>query len=206
MTLYETLDTIPDASPNEIKKAYKRKAKETHPDAGGTSDKFAKVSRAYLVLSDPVKRARYDETGDISENVSESYPLNLLVQFFVTIVMQHAVGQGPDPCTIDLVKLARDQFREDILAAENEQVKVRKQIKLWEKVAAKFSKHDKKTPDTIRLSLLGQVPRLEQQLRVMTDQIQIRKDATKLLDGYRFDFETSAPLASQAVWRFTNIA
>ena len=62
--LYKTLNVNEDASPSEIKKAYRAKARETHPDLNNDSDKaFKKVALAYSILSDNTKRKEYDETG-----------------------------------------------------------------------------------------------------------------------------------------------
>ena len=62
--LYETLGLRPDAATEEVKRAYRRKAREHHPDAGGDAEVFKEVTRAYEVLSDPERRARYDRFGD----------------------------------------------------------------------------------------------------------------------------------------------
>jgi len=62
--LYETLGLRPDAATEEVKRAYRRKAREHHPDAGGDAERFKEVTRAYEVLSDPERRARYDRFGD----------------------------------------------------------------------------------------------------------------------------------------------
>lgn len=193
MSLYETLDIPSGADPATIKRAYKHKAKQTHPDKGGTAEQFAKVSRAYLVLSDPARRARYDETGDIPEITPETAPLNLLVQYFVTVVQMFANGQGPDPTKTDLVAQARTQFRKDITEAENRQVKLRRDIKLWESVAKRFKN---KKSQTVQNALSAQIPPLEQQVRLMEEQIGMRRDALKLLDGYTFEFDSPAPVDS----------
>jgi molecular chaperone DnaJ len=62
--LYGVLDLRPDAAAEEIKRAYRRKAREHHPDAGGDAERFKEVTHAYEVLSDPERRARYDRFGD----------------------------------------------------------------------------------------------------------------------------------------------
>lgn len=62
--LYELLGVSRDASQEDIKRAYRRRARELHPDAGGDENAFKEVSHAYEVLSDPQRRARYDRFGD----------------------------------------------------------------------------------------------------------------------------------------------
>lgn len=60
-TLYEILGVSPDATPDEMKKARRRRISETHSDTNGGNDEEAKlINAAYDVLSDPEKRAKYD--------------------------------------------------------------------------------------------------------------------------------------------------
>lgn len=64
---YETLGVARDAGPEEIKRAFRRLARETHPDANpgdsAAEERFRAVAEAYEVLSDPQRRAAYDR-GD----------------------------------------------------------------------------------------------------------------------------------------------
>lgn len=66
--LYEILGVSKDASDSEIKKAFRRRARELHPDvnkAADAEDQFKELNEAYDVLSDSNKRAQYDRFGTI---------------------------------------------------------------------------------------------------------------------------------------------
>lgn len=62
--LYEVLGVDANATEDEIKKAYRRKARQEHPDAGGDPEEFKEVTAAYEVLKNPEARANYDRYGD----------------------------------------------------------------------------------------------------------------------------------------------
>ena len=64
---YELLGVPRDATPEQIKKAYRRMAMKVHPDVTneeGAAEQFKAVNEAYEVLSDPNKKAIYDRGGD----------------------------------------------------------------------------------------------------------------------------------------------
>lgn len=59
-TLYEVLNVAPNASPEEIRAAFRRLGAKVHPDRGGSNALFRSVKEAYDILSDPRRRAEYD--------------------------------------------------------------------------------------------------------------------------------------------------
>jgi curved DNA-binding protein len=65
---YKTLGVGRDASQDEIKKAFRKLARQHHPDAGGDEAKFKEINEAYEVLSDEKKKALYDQYGTANAN------------------------------------------------------------------------------------------------------------------------------------------
>lgn len=63
---YQILGVSKNASAEEIKRAYRKLAHQYHPDkAGGDHNKFTEINEAYQILSDPQKRAQYDQFGSV---------------------------------------------------------------------------------------------------------------------------------------------
>ncbi|WP_027327156.1 DnaJ family protein [Helicobacter pametensis] len=66
-SLYQTLEVSENASMEEIKKSYRKLARKYHPDINkeaGAEEKFKEITAAYEILSDPQKKAQYDQFGD----------------------------------------------------------------------------------------------------------------------------------------------
>ena len=75
--LYEILDVSPRASQTEIKKSFRRLAREMHPDKVPRAlkdefqEKFIEIANAYEILSNEKKRRRYDQTGLMGDEEEE---------------------------------------------------------------------------------------------------------------------------------------
>jgi len=82
---YEVLGVKKDASQDQIKKAYRGKAVNAHPDKGGSQEDMAELSRAYSTLKDNVKRIEYDRTGKEPED-TQSLSRDIIMNVFIDIL------------------------------------------------------------------------------------------------------------------------
>lgn len=74
---YDLLGVSRDADADTLKRAYRRLARQYHPDINkepGAEDRFKEIGRAYEVLSDPQTRARYDQFGEAGLGAAAGMP------------------------------------------------------------------------------------------------------------------------------------
>ena len=134
--LYDVLGVDADASADEIKTAYWRRAKNAHPDAGGSAQEFGDVKLAHAVLSDPERRARYDRTGEVEEpepNNIEQDALGL-----IGIMLDAAVASENDPIECDLVAVMRAVFLKQIIEVSRKLKMTRRSIERAERMRGRF--------------------------------------------------------------------
>lgn len=84
MGLYEDLGLSKNATPEEIRKAYRSLARQHHPDKGGDPEQFKKIQEAYEVLSDPEKRSNFDQfgTADAPQGMGGPFPPDMFASMF----------------------------------------------------------------------------------------------------------------------------
>ncbi|MGE3528387.1 MAG: DnaJ domain-containing protein [Methyloceanibacter sp.] len=110
--LYRILGIGRDAARDEIHRAYRRKAKSSHPDSGGSVGAFGELATAYAVLSNPRCRERYDETGEIEQprpNNFDASAVEVIAQKLGLII--HA---EQDLTGMDIGALIEAAIREDM--------------------------------------------------------------------------------------------
>ena len=98
---YSTLNIGKDATNEEIKKAYKNAAKCCHPDVNGNGDdtEFKRVKNAYEILTDPVKRKRYDM---LSELIDDEELMDEIINRLHSILKQYILESIRMEYPIDL--------------------------------------------------------------------------------------------------------
>jgi len=84
-TLYDTLGVKAGASPEELKAAFRAKAKDAHPDKRGSEDEMKEINKAYLILKDPTTRDNYDKTGEDSVDYG-AYVFQVILEILASII------------------------------------------------------------------------------------------------------------------------
>jgi len=180
--LYKELGVPRNADAKAIKKAFRHKAKELHPDkSGGDSSEFIRLQLAYSVLSEDAKRKRYDETGDTGErSVQDRECYQILIQ--------------------EVLKCCDNEFCDDpLLTARNNinAVRVsmlkdmeggRKKAKQLRYRAARFSRKDGQE-NLISAALNHQATQIEQNIRLGEERAKLLLEAAKMADAYRYEAE-----------------
>jgi curved DNA-binding protein CbpA len=90
--LYTRLGLQPDATPPQIRRAYRRAAKTAHPDAGGSPAQWAAILEAYETLMDERRRRIYDETGEVEPGAVDNHYAALLM--IITGAMDEIAAQS----------------------------------------------------------------------------------------------------------------
>lgn len=126
---YSTLGVPRSADGAAIKRAYRRRSKEAHPDRpGGNTQAMVAINLAYETLSDPARRAHYDQHG---EDCPPPPPLDVLARAMVMQLFLQALGQASDQedlvrVTRGGVKAAQSQARSAIHGREAKLAKLEK--------------------------------------------------------------------------------
>lgn len=135
MSLYETLKVTPNADADDIKRAYRQRAKETHPDSGGDSARFTEICLAYSILSDPLKKRQYDESGTID-------PLgNAIAQFAFDAIIAATVQLsqfGLSPAYANLTAEAANILTNQLAQVKQNRLQALAGLKVVAKYAHRF--------------------------------------------------------------------
>ncbi|MDQ0559760.1 curved DNA-binding protein CbpA [Rhizobium mesoamericanum] len=111
---YEILGVRRDATDDQVKAAYRRRAKATHPDSGGDPEAFSRVQKAYELLLDPVRRKVFDDTG---YDVELADPIDLQALMVIEKLVNQLTLDEREPGTFDPLSRMRADLSEDMRKA-----------------------------------------------------------------------------------------
>ncbi|KQV65378.1 J domain-containing protein [Rhizobium sp. Root1220] len=111
---YEILGVRRDATDDQVKAAYRRRAKTTHPDSGGDPEAFSRVQKAYELLLDPVRRKVFDDTG---YDVELADPVDLQALIVIEKLVNQLTLDEREPGTFDPLARMRTDLSEEMRKA-----------------------------------------------------------------------------------------
>lgn len=192
--LYKTLGVRRNATPAQIAKKYRDKAKachpDTHPDDPGAAEKFKEIQRAFSVLSDPERRARYDATGDASTNLPDNVGAEAIecLRSVMHSILQRIVASGGNPSHKDIVILMRDSISGSLLDARLSVGNFEKSKAAIQDAASRFEVE----PGHVNLLAglaLGPIGAIDEQIASLKKQTACQERALAMLKFYSYNVE-----------------
>ncbi len=175
--LYKVLGVEKSASAQEIKRAFREKASENHPDTNpDRGDMMALINGAYRVLKDPEKRKIYDETGQVHQNSREDRIQTILHEFLFK------VAEGCD--TMDQALKQTESMMIDVIRKGNASLDDNKRkIRILEKKRKAYV-YKGKSPDIFGAKLEDQIDSLQKTNQNLKEELSLVEEASKLLKDY----------------------
>jgi curved DNA-binding protein CbpA len=190
VSYYDTLGVPKDADEETIKRAYRRKSKEHHPDrSGGNPKAMVAVNKAYETLGDPEKRARYDEFGEqASGNSVDEQAKRAIMQIFVQVIDKAADTQNLVDLVCLNIKANMDQIPKGVEQGERRLAKLKKARK---KIKRRKSKDNR--GNWMAELLDHQIKAVESGIDMLNKQKVVGQRALELLAD--FEYEPDIPTA-----------
>jgi curved DNA-binding protein CbpA len=175
---YAILGVDKNTTDDGIKKAYKTRSKELHPDAGGNAEDFANLKKAFDILTDPAKRNLYDEYG-----IDDSLDIETEAKMVAVQIAISALDGLPDSCDIDKEIAAIFQRCLDGLTAQEKQAKTAR-----DKLQRRLDAIQKKpVNDFLTNEIIKVIETHNRAMRQLQLNYRIHDMAFKLIQGYKFD-------------------
>ena len=204
--LYAHLNIPRSASAADIRRAYRARSKQTHPDAGGSEEEFAITTKALSVLTDPARRAKYDATGDTTEAAidnSASERAQLIVQLF-DAVCQQAAKSNLAPWQFDVADAMRELAARQITESRANRKQAERNLAAAEKIVGRFKRRKKRgkpaadgAGDNLLDRLMqGRCDPFRQQIRQIDEAIAKFEAVLETLKEYDFAFDAAPPQQS----------
>lgn len=194
-SLYTILDVENEASPEDIKKAYRKKAQAHHPDKeGGDEELFKEIQKAYEILSDANKRKHYDETGEESKDNLNNEVIESLIGIVLNVIQGNDVKRNNILATaITLVNRQQDTHRSK-----------RKQAKLEHErlvEAARRITCVKGKENILKLAIESQANRIKLAMREIDKVLAIGEEILVVIADYSYETDQPQSPAASSVYQ-----
>ena len=175
---YSALGVPRDADGDTIKRAFRKKAKASHPDLhGGSKEAFLPVQRAYDILSDADRRARYDQFGEDGELDIDKEAAKTLVAIIKQVV------EVSDVKRTDMMEMTRRYIVKQAEAGTAEIKKLKLKIAHWQE-ASKRTKAKKN--NFVLLAFDAEISNLKNTIKGVEWDLELSRAMLKHLKHYEY--------------------
>jgi curved DNA-binding protein CbpA len=187
--LYTRLGVSRDATPTEIKRAYRRASKRAHPDAeGGSPEKWAALVEAHDVLSDAERRRRYDETGEWGAGEPDNHQAAVMMRVVQAMAIVEGKLGGRPYASVDWPREIREIFHADLGRLRPGIAQMERVCLQWQRVAER-AKAGRGKPNIIQQIALGKVRECGMRIEQGEREVAELTEALALIEGAAFDVE-----------------
>lgn len=174
LSYYDVLGVAPWATDIQIKKAYRVKASEHHPDRpDGDPAAMSAINDAYAVLSDPRKRLVYDETGEDSRK-----PINVMARDSLTSAISAVLDGEMEDIVVgvrQVLEMERNELAGKLATA-------RRKLIRFEARARKINLET--NVKLVHVELNRAIAKLEASIENTQESLQVNAEARRQFDGY----------------------
>jgi hypothetical protein len=172
-----------------IRRAYRDKARRTHPDSGGSPQEFEEVKAAYDTLIDEVRRRRYDETGEVPGAQADRHRIQLMEMLSVGIdlAMHKLSRRARPPKHADMVWLTSDALRQ----RRQEWIGLHREIeKTAERSRELLGRFITASGDNLMEAVVARrVETCRKELTALEERIKLVDEALEVLNGMTFQID-----------------
>ncbi len=201
--LYGVLGVKRTAPRKDIHKAYRKKAKTAHPDAGGSVEAFNELVLAYSVLSDGDRRTRYDETGEFEVTKPNNFDggaIEIIAEKLGLVI--HAEH---DLASMDVGALIEQAIREDIAARQASVIHQQRAAERLAKLRARTKRKAEGDTNLVARVLDWHELAIQNHVKKHEESIRFLERALEILKDYSFADDMAAVQAEEVTGALNDI-
>lgn len=192
-SLYDVLGVAEDATPEQIKEAYRRESMKSHPDRGGSEQRQRVINEAYEVLSTPERRAWYNKSGQTGPLPSKELEIqSTLIQFLTEVsdVLQEHPNINPLVILMKVIETKEQKMLKTMTDLKKRSATLKLQLR----------RVRRKIPDN-KVNMFTQV--FQTQIEAIEERLASFPDAIATLRAVRQEalgYESADPIVPQSIF------
>lgn len=189
---YRTLGIKKNATADQIRAAHRKMVMEYHPDRGGDPAQFIAIQKAYELLIDPIRRAKFDLVGDTSDprRVEEQAMLMKVISVQMAEVVRDLADQLVNPEATDVLEVLEKYTKKRLADLKKVIGEMKKAVDFLARSMPRFKFKDGDTEgeNLLESAARSHLSQAEQQLAIFEVDAGHTAAAIEYLKQYKYEF------------------